>query len=124
VTDRRSVLIVLARDLPAGAAVPVPREWLLELLGESSSAADPDLRVEELARRFGRSRSTIRTWCELNRFPGAYRFQNREWRVPAGALAIFEATERERAGKPQRSPEGPSGAPPGMVDLSDWRRVG
>lgn len=38
----RAALRELAEALPPGAAVPVPREWLLELLAGSAPAADPE----------------------------------------------------------------------------------
>ena len=41
-TDPRTHLRALAESLPPGIAVPVPREWLLELRGSASTpAADP-----------------------------------------------------------------------------------
>jgi hypothetical protein len=123
VTDHRAALLVLARDLPPGAAVPVPREWLLQLLEGCERPVAADLCVRDLAARYGRSLATVRTWCELGRFPGAYRFQNREWRVPTPALAIFEAAERGRGATANETPATtrPAGR---VVDLSDWRRVG
>ena len=42
-TDHRSHLRALADALPPGSAVPVPREWLLALLGSPTSEAVPDL---------------------------------------------------------------------------------
>jgi hypothetical protein len=124
VIDRRASLLAIARDLPAGAAVTVPREWILELFGEAEISTAADLRVRDLAERYHRSPATVRTWCELGRFPGAYRFQNREWRVPAPSLAIFEAAERERAGRPRGSDATAAPAAGEVVDLSDWRRTG
>ncbi|HMU61590.1 MAG TPA: hypothetical protein PKA66_07400 [Gemmatimonadales bacterium] len=41
-------LRALADALPAGTVVPVPREWLLELLGESASLVEPiPARIEQ-----------------------------------------------------------------------------
>ena len=119
-------LRALAEALPAGAAVPVPREWLLELLAGSPEPALPtvpsvtpaDLTVAQLAARFGRKPSTVRGWLDRHLIPGAYRFQGREWRVPAAALAAFEATQRSpRTSRGERG-SGPRGAP---VDLGAWR---
>jgi len=110
-------LRTLAEALPAGAAVPVPREWLLHLLAgqgaptPASAPADPT--VEEIAARYGRAASTIRGWCEAGRFPGAYKLRDREWRIPLAALEAFDAQQRrcERA----------SGRRGSSVLLSDWR---
>jgi hypothetical protein len=57
---------------------------------------------------------------ERGMFPGAYRFQGREWRVPAAALDTFEAGERNRGVRPLASPLRRTSAP---VDLSDWRKA-
>jgi helix-turn-helix protein len=107
----------LAEALPAGAAVPVPREWLLELLDAQGTPAvvgtSADPTVEEIATRYGRALSTIRGWCEAGRFPGAYKLHDREWRIPAAALEAFDAQQRrgDRA----------SGRRGSCVSLSDWR---
>jgi hypothetical protein len=117
----------LAEALPAGAAVPVPREWLLELLAGSaplaastvSIAAPADFTVAELAARFGRKPSTVRGWLDRELIPGAYRFHGREWRVPAAALAAFEARQR-----PDGEPAtiiSPRATRTPTVDLSAWR---
>jgi hypothetical protein len=129
----RASLRAFAEASPAGSVVPVTREVLLEVLdGEASRVpdrvADPDLTVENLAIRFGRSRSTVRTWLEQRRFPGAYRLRGREWRVPAVALTAFEATERGRApGSQAPGPlptTRPTTRPKTAVDLGRWRRLG
>lgn len=104
----------MAELLPAGASVTLPREALLEALGEplqtSALAAPPaDLTVAELAARFQRSPSTVRGWLEADRFPGAYKLNRRDWRVPLAAVETFEAQ--------QRAQEAPRGA-----DLGAWRR--
>ncbi|MBA3498506.1 MAG: helix-turn-helix domain-containing protein [Gemmatimonadales bacterium] len=97
---------------------------LRELLGgERVAAADApspaDATAADLAGRFGRSPSTIRGWLDRGLIPGAYRFQNREWRVPAAALAAFEAAQRiENAGP---ALEAPRASCKRAVDLSAWR---
>jgi len=117
----------LAAALPAGAAIPIPREWLLELLagiaappGEAASGTAPaDLTVLQLAARFGRKPSTVRGWLDRDLIPGAYRFQGREWRVPAAALAAFEARHRPDGAEAEiASPRAREKRP---VDLSAWR---
>lgn len=87
----------------------VPREWLLSLLQGAESGDGPDYDVSALAELFGRSESTVRTWCERGEFPGAYRLNGKGWRVPRVAVTVF----RERQAQPK--PEG------GAVDLGDWR---
>jgi hypothetical protein len=118
-------LRALAESLPPDTPVPVPAGMLRELLGGQGAAAGPDVQapadatVADLAVRFGRSPSTIRGWLERGSIPGAYRFQNREWRVPAGALVAFEALQRPNGapvgkGEPRAFREQP-------VDLGAWR---
>ena len=119
-TDIRTALRSLADSLPAGTAVPVPREWLIELLAgspEPEPATPPaDLTVDEVARRFGRHPSTVRGWIAQGVLPGAYRFRGHEWRVPAAALVAFEETSR------RGTPVATTGRTP-VVNISDWRRV-
>ena len=66
--DTAAGLRALAEALPLGAAVPIPREWLLELLAGQASAAPAtpptDPTVEEIAARYRRAPSTVRGWCE------------------------------------------------------------
>ena len=116
-------ILVLAKALPEGASVPVPREWLLELLSceegpVRTNVASADLTVADLATRFGRHSSTVRAWLERGMFPGAYKFMgSREWRVTTAALAAFEAGQR--AGKSQAGKHPGSGK---AIDLGAWRR--
>jgi excisionase family DNA binding protein len=121
VIDIRTALRLLADALPAGTALPVPRELLIELLDgspepDSAASAPADLTVEAVAERFGRHPSTVRGWISQQLLPGAYRLRGREWRVPAAALRAFEATARR--GMPVASV-----ARTRQVDISDWRRV-
>jgi helix-turn-helix protein len=112
-------LRALAEALPAGAVVPVPRDWLLELLAaaDASPAARPaDPTVEEVATRYGRAPSTVRGWCEAGRFPGAYKLHDREWRIPAAGIEAFEVTERQR-----ERPAGHRGRR--VQSLGDWRHA-
>jgi hypothetical protein len=114
-------LRALAAALPAGSAVTVPRERLLELLAaagdvpDAVSSADPT--VEAVATRYGRAASTVRGWCESGRFPGAYKLHDREWRIPVAALEAFDDAARGR-----ESPAGRHGRR--IASLGDWRRSG
>ena len=125
----RTALRALAEALPVGTAVPVPREWILELLGggviaQTSAPEVADPAIPQLAARFKRSPSTIRGWIELGRFPGAYRLRGREWRVPAAGVAAFEAAERNGGSSTSESKVS-AAAPAGRtVDLGAWRKVG
>jgi hypothetical protein len=128
--EARAGLQALARALPTGSAVSVPREWLLELLdGTKGPAAVPsalsaaDLTVLDLATRFGRRTSTVRGWLERGLFPGAYKFMGgREWRVPRAALDAFE--ERERKGETDNSGVcGPHARLQRAADLGAWRKA-
>lgn len=115
-----TALRAIAEALPDGAAVPVPRKWLLELLAAAGRDTDAvplaDPTVEEIGARYGRARSTIRGWCEAGHFPGAYRLHDREWRIPTAAIEAFEAQER---GRERPASRGGSG----VRSLSDWRRL-
>lgn len=70
-------LRALAAALPAGAAVPVPREWLLELLGANSTDSPPgpelpsELTQREAARLLRVSVSYLReSSCPKHLLPG------------------------------------------------------
>ena len=123
----RLALHRLAEALPAGSAVPVPREWLLELLSsgqhttaEPSPVPPADLTVAQIASRYGRHASTVRVWLERGAFPGAYKLRGRDWRGPAAGLAAFAASERAREVGTPAARRGPRKA----ADLGAWRRAG
>jgi excisionase family DNA binding protein len=99
-TVDRDALRSIALSLPAGSAVPVPREWLLDLLDGSGgeAPAGPDYTVAEVAARFGRATSTVRTWILAGELR-AYRLRGREHRITPQALQEFEA--RQRTVKPE-----------------------
>jgi hypothetical protein len=121
VTDPRVHLRALADALPEGSVVPVPRGWLLELLvgagQEASTTSRPvaDMTVAQLAIVFGRRPSAVRAWLERGDFPGAYKFNDREWRVPPAAVEAFQ--ERQRRGGASHAVAQTAGR------LTDWRRV-
>jgi len=70
-------------DLAAVVASPV-----------ETLAAPDEFTVGEVARRFHRSASTVRGWCEHGRFEGAYKLNGRDWRIPATAVDAFLAEQR------------------------------
>src|SRR5438093_2131027 len=105
--------------MPPGALVP--RDWLLEQLGDvSPDAPTPvvpappahvDVTIRGLAQLFGKQPSTVRAWVERGDFTGAYKLHGKEWRVPVSAVEAFQNGERRRTAKSE-SP------------LSAWRTVG
>ena len=117
-------LMVMVEAMPEGSSVTLPREALLAALGktaanqaEASKSSEADLTIQDLARRFQRSVSTVRGWVEHGRFPGAYKLENREWRVPSKAVVTFigqQQTVQSTVITPRSS----------LGTLSDWRRVG
>jgi len=135
VTDPRPHLRALVDALPADAVVPVPARWLRELLGGESQQAAPsvdnitrvldpaDLTVKEVATRFGRKPCTVRLWVERGMFSGAYRLHGREWRIPAAALAQFEADARSGVTKYSPANIGARPRSQSAPKLSDWRKA-
>ena len=103
--------------MPPGALVP--RDWLLEQLGEVSTDAPMpmapapptrvDLTIRGLAHLFGKQPSTVRAWVERGDFAGAYKLHGKEWRVPVSAVEAFQDRQRRRAKSEPR--------------LSAWRSV-
>lgn len=123
--DAREHLRALVDASPEGAMLSVPRAWLVALLGDAEPGVGPvDLTVTDLAERFDRSPSTVRGWVEVGKFPGAYRLQGREWRVPAAGLAAFEEAERGRVitPAPKATPQPPRSRSK-VVNLGDWQKV-
>ncbi len=101
----------LLAELPAEALLPAG--WLREQLeadtgdARGTAAAGAVLTVGELAVHLRRSASTVRGWLEAGLFPGAYhlpasgklskrgRPKVGAWRVPAAAVEVFSAAQRE-----------------------------
>lgn len=99
--DLRSQL----QALPAGTTFT--RDGVLELLEravEEEPAGNADLTAAELARRWNRGGSTIRTMCENGELPAAYKFRGREWRIPQASVRAYEAAERERGASDAADP--------------------
>lgn len=109
-TDRRGVLLELARAVAPDQGVTVPAAWLIELLVEGG-ADESDLTVPELGALFARSESTMRTRLERGEFPGAYKLGGKQWRVPRAAVATF----REAQARQTRTGEAT------VTSLGDWR---
>jgi Helix-turn-helix domain len=107
-------LMELAKHMPPGSSVTFTAESLLALLEGSPERPAPettgDLSVAQIAAQLQRAPSTVRGWLEAGRFAGAYKLNDRDWRIPPDAFAAFYAAQRG-AGTPQ------------PVDLSGWRRM-
>lgn len=100
-------------------AIEPPGLGLSDLRGPDALGrplAPADLTVKQLAARFDRSPSAIKSWILAGRLPGSYRLRGREWRIPPEAVAAFEAAERRRSAPESATPARPRGK------LSDWRR--
>ncbi len=106
----------LAENLPEGGSVSLPKTFLEALVAEQAGIAVGDFTVPQLAERFQRSASTIRSWLEQGSLRG-YRLRGRQWRVTSTALAEFE--ERERSGQSERNCTHRSRED--IADLSAWR---
>ena|SRR5579859_7298354 len=98
--------------LPRGSLVPV--DWVLDLLADGQdSPARPgtpavDLNVADLALLFKKKPSTVRAWIERGDFPGSYKLNGKEWRVPGTAVDAFQKAQQ-------------NGAADRGDDLSAWR---
>lgn len=107
----------LVRTVPPETLVPV--SWLAGLLDAEQHASEApapgvDLTVAEVALKFGRGTSTVRTWLARGDLAGAYRLHGREWRIPATALAAMQAAQ----GAQFRQQRTPTTAP---AALGAWR---
>lgn len=100
------------QSLPRGSLVPV--DWVLELIGDVQGgpprpdAPAVDINVADLALLFKKKPSTVRAWIERGDFPGAYKLNGKEWRVPAAAVDAFQRAQQKGAVDPGD-------------DLSAWR---
>lgn len=111
--NARDRLHQMAELMPPGSSVSITREDLLEALAGSGAA---DLTVGQVAARFGRALSTVRSWLEQGLLRG-YRLRGREWRIPLAAVAEFE--QREREGRPRKPT-----SQRGVTRLDAWRGEG
>jgi helix-turn-helix protein len=112
-------LVTELKALPPGSLVP--RDWILGRLAAQELAQDAALQgesptvdrtVHDLAALFGKRPSTVRAWIERGDFPGSYKLNGKEWRVPPAALDAFQQAQRARSATPQ------AGA---KTDLAAWR---
>jgi excisionase family DNA binding protein len=120
----RDALRALVDASPADAVLSVPATWLVELLADrpapgrgEPAAAAVDHTVQQVADQFNRGASTIRTWCETGALPGAYRFNGREWRIPASAIDAMQREQAKRHATPRTASR-----PARPADVSSWRK--
>ncbi len=93
-------LMRMIDGMPDGALTTLPVEALKGWLSENRSGLDHDLTVEEVAKFFDRSPSTIRAWIRAGRLE-AYHFRGNEYRITHAALEEFQ--EQERNGSQYRT---------------------
>ena len=102
-TDLNDRIAALIRTTDPDGTVTV--RWLARLAGlehllpaEETETPDPfttpDLTVPDVAERFDKAESTVRDWCRAGRFDGAYRLNDREWRIPPAAVDAFIEAQR------------------------------
>lgn len=95
-------------------------QTLIQGLGEPATRTEvaglADLTVEQVGQQFGRSPSTVRGWLSQGLLTGAYRLQNREWRIPVATVRAFLDRQREGKQEPQSGARAPT-------DLGAWRQV-
>src|SRR5262245_26376473 len=107
----RARIEALVQAAPPDGTVPV--RWLGQLLREESDEPTAptetrldgivDLSVTDLAQRFRKGPSTIRAWLESGAFPGAYKLNGKEWRVPLdGVIAMQRAQADQQSHAVQR----------------------
>lgn len=103
----------------AEARAVVPAEEILRRWpGEGSApSTEPtgDLTLADVAGETRRAISTCRTWCNSGRLKGAYRLNNRDWRVPRAALRAFLDSQAGSGASPE--PQDSSD-----VEWDDWRK--
>lgn len=98
-------------------------EWIHEREGASyeaqqavSPSVTPDLSVEAIAQLEGKALTTVRTWLNQGDFPGAYKLNKKEWRVPPAGYDEWK--ENQRRGRTRMTAVSRS-----EVRLGSWREV-
>ena len=83
--------------MPDGGSVSLPVIWLRHLLDAEGDSPGTGrlLTLEEAGTIVSRSPGTIRTWANSGQLEGAFKLQNRSWRIPEKALQGF--IERQQA---------------------------
>lgn len=91
--------------------------WLAGLVGvaleperSAENAMGRDLTVDEVAKRFKRSASTVRGWLSQGELRG-YKLNGRDWRVTRSAIEEYETKQRGAR------------ISTGEVDIGEWREA-
>ncbi len=122
--ELRAQVLEQARDaVEAGkTAMIVPPEWLVELLtvatpANTLSQLGPEpiqgYTIKQVASAFGKTYGSVWNWIQSGLLPGAYRFMDREWRVPLSAVdTMLQAQRIIAVDRP---------TPEGRAALGAWR---
>jgi excisionase family DNA binding protein len=54
-----------------------------------------DMTAEEVGQHLGRAPSTVRNLCAAGEFPGAYKLNGKDWRIPREALRQYVVRQRD-----------------------------
>src|SRR4051812_3736413 len=93
-------LTTLLTDLPDDALVPI--RWIrARLRAPATTRADgiADLSAADVAKQLGRKPGTVRGWCARGEIQGAYRLNDREWRIPSSSLRAYLDTAAANNGE-------------------------
>ena len=105
--------------LPPDASVTFSVAWLTALLdaeGDSPGTTGRLLTLEQAGEIMARSPGTVRTWANGGQLPGAFKLNNRTWRIPESALQRFIAQQQSGEHEP------PTVGSSESVDLGAWRK--
>jgi hypothetical protein len=106
----------------------VTLRWLAGVLGETAPdvhvrSPEPDsladLTVQDAAGIIRRRPSTVRGWCAAGLLTGAYRLNDREWRIPRAALLAFQRRQGDRGTRELSQQSGMRS----RANLGAWRKI-
>jgi hypothetical protein len=109
-------LEAMVDGMPPGSLITLSVDWLSrEMAVDARQDPEELLTLEDVASRDGRVVSTVRTWCNSGKLPGAFRLNGRDWRVPAQSLTAWRES--------QQNPTPKAASDPPNDDIGSWRRV-
>ncbi len=118
----------MVENMPPGAGVSLPADWLRSQLEAEESPADDrgemeprgDLDVHAIAELAGRNPSTVRGWFYQGLFaPDAYKQNGVDWRLPRAAWDAAQERIRKGTFYPKRESAKAGQAKPARLD--GWR---